>query len=1177
VEKIILSREKPLQVEHLKAIKETKKINVKHIKKMRKKQSPTLSGWTWLRKSTISPTIKLIAIAMLIPMFRTFASNTYGMDIQFTLKMENVPMKRVLRSIEEQTEFTFVYNSKLVDVDQKVNIDVTDRHINEVLNQLFAGTNINYEIIDRHILLSKKNVDNEILAQQQQITVRGQVRDAQGNPLPGVTVVVKGTTQGTITDTEGRYSLSNVPGNAVLIFSFVGMQTVEIAAEGKQQIDVVMEEETIALEEIVAVGYGTQKKANLTGATTSVNMDDVLGDRPVINAATALRGIIPGLQITSGTGEPGAANTIKIRGAMASINGGSPLILVDNVEMNINMINPNDIESVVVLKDAASSAIYGARAAFGVILITTKKGLTDNRFHIDYSCNFAVSTPKNLPKKATPLQTVTLFKDVGLTNWGSNNIDKWIDLLKEYEMNPSIYPDGFTTIDGVRYNLQSHNSIDDMMSSNGFQQSYNVSATGGSSKSSYRMSVGYIDEDGILVTNKDSYNRYNIAGYVNSNAISWLKPELDIKYASSKRKLPETNATYGIWGSAIAFHSYYPIGTTEINNVEYNYNSPSYLIKKSYPTTTDIDNIRLSGKITLIPLKNFNIIGEYTINKQFYENIKFDPIFTYIRAQDNIIEDSTTPANSKFYHTSEKNTYNALNIYSEYTYQYKQNTFKLMAGFNQEKYYWQQFYETRAEMINQNLPSISGGVGDIYVDDAYSEYSVRGGFYRFNYDYAGKYLFETNGRYDGSSKFPKTSRFGFFPSISAGWRISEENFMNWSRNCINNLKFRISWGNIGNQNIAPYSYVPSMAPYVANWLVDNNRVYTLGMPSLVSSSFTWEKVQTLDFGVDLTMLNNRLNVTYDWYQRDTKDMLAEGAELPSVLGASAPKENVANLQTKGWELFIGWRDKINKINYNLGFNLYDSKTKITKFDNHVGLLSQYYVGMNVNEQWGYTTDRYYTEDDFNTDGTLKNGIPKVEGYTPNIGDVLYVDYDGNGIINSGSNTLEDPGDQRIIGDRSRRYQYGITGGIDWKNLTLSFILQGVGKRDVWYSNELFWPWYDEFSTLMSSQLDYWTPENQDAYFPRVYERAKGNTSANRLTQTKYKLNGAYLSIKNITLSYSLPITKLKVNRSSVFFSVEDLYTFDHLPKGMDPEAGVKQRGWTYPFLTKFSLGLNVKF
>lgn len=390
-----------------------------------------------------------------------------------------------------------------------------------------------------------------------------------------------------------------------------------------------------------------------------------------------------------------------------------------------------------------------------------------------------------------------------------------------------------------------------------------------------------------------------------------------------------------------------------------------------------------------------------------------------------------------------------MNIYGNYTKTVGKHDFSAMAGFNQESYTYHEVKSARWDMINDNLPSLSQGTGAYENKEAFSEYRVRGLFYRLNYSFAGKYLFETNGRYDGSSKFPSESRFGFFPSVSAGWRVSEERFMDWSDSFLSNLKLRVSWGNIGNQNVDPYQFVPAMEAFRPNWVVDGSKPTALEPPALVSNSFTWEKVSTLDFGFDLGLFNNRLNMVFDWYRRDTKGMLAPGMELPGVLGAKAPMQNAADLRSKGWEISIDWNDRIGNVSYYLGFNLYDSRTKIMKYDNESQLLGKdadgklyYREGMELGEIWGYHTDRLYTEDDFDVNGNLKPGIPKVEGYNPNPGDVLYVDYNNDGLINNGTNTGLDPGDMRIIGNNTRRYQYGIRGGAAWKGLSLSFILQG---------------------------------------------------------------------------------------------------------------------------------------
>lgn len=1129
----------------------------------------------------------LLTLFMLWTSFYAFAQE----EPKVSIHLKNASLQEVFSSIETQTSYRFSYRETVIDNRKDISLQMENTPVSSVLNQALRGRNLTYKIVSHTSIVITDKV-NQTGNQNRPKKITGIVRDSGGEPVIGASILAEGSTYGTTTDIDGRFSLDVSPGS-LLIFSYIGYQSQKVAVKDKSVLEIVLKEDTELLDEVVVVGYGTQKKQNLTGATTTVNMDKVLGNRPVASTGTALRGVIPGLQISNGNGEPGASNKWSIRGAIGTINegGGSPLVLVDNVEMDIDMLNPNDIESVTVLKDAASSAIYGARAAFGVILITTKKGSRDDSFHLNFNANWAMSTPMNLPKKASPLQTVEMYKNTGDFS-GPQNLDKWINLIKDYNQSPSSYPNGYvmgTEAEGdagIKYSMAETDMIEDMMSSAGFQQIYDVVADGGNKNMSYRMSLGYVNEDGILISSKDSYERYNVTGYIRSDAKPWIKPELDFKYSNSTKKLPETNANFGIWGAAIAFPSYYSIGSGKVDNTAYDYNTPANFIKNAYATNVQLDNLRLTGRITLIPLKDWNVVTEYTLDKKFYNKKSFNPIYTYLRCQDDVLEQSATETTSAYNVTEEKTNYSSFNLYSTYSFGLgERHFFKTMAGFSQESYKWEQLLSRKANMINQDMPSISGGVGEVYSDDNFSSYTLRSGFFRMNYSYADKYLLEVNGRYDGSSKFPTNSRFGLFPSISAAWRISQEPFMQGMEKVLSNLKLRCSYGTIGNQNILPYKWLPGMSIRKAAWYLNGGYVYTLNTPGLVSSSFTWEKVKTLDLGLDASFLQNRLNMTFDWYVRDTNGMLAEGSKKPSVLGTTAPLENTANLRTKGWELAVNYNGSISKdIDYTIGITLYDSKTKITKFDNVSGLLSQHYNGQYINEIWGYETDRYYTEDDFNSDGSLKPGIPYVDGYSrPNPGDVLYIDHDKNGIIDKGQNTLSNPGDRSIIGNSSPRYQYGINGGISYKKLSFSFLLQGVGKRDLWISNELFWPWFDEYSTLMSSQRDYWTKETPDAYFPRVYDKAKKNTSANRLPQTKYLQNGAYLSIRNITVSYKLPkkwLKPVRIAQASVFASGENIATFDHLPDGLDPEAELNRenaRGWTYPYLRKWSAGVKVTF
>lgn len=1130
--------------------------------------------------------VNLLLCGIFIPFGLLHASESRAQRIMISLAKESMTVKEVLEEIVSQSDFDFFYNNAHVDLNRQVSVSDSEEDLFSVLDDVFEGTDVKYVVIDKKIVLSA-NATNQT---PQKHKIQGRVLDASGEPVIGATIKEKETSNGTISDFDGNFVLETASSAPVLEVSYIGYQSQSIAYDGKKPLIITMKEDTQILEEVVVVGYGVQKKANLTGAVSSVEMDEVLGNRPVSSVSEALLGAMPGLQITGTSGQPGAEMSFNIRGTN-SINGGEPLVLVDNVEMDINMLNPEDIESVTILKDAAASAIYGARAAFGVILVTTKKGNLDSSISVNYSNNFSFSRPANMPKKASPRQTVQAYKDMGWVNYRTGeNVDTWLDLLDDYAQNPGDYPEGYANINGLRYQLQETDLFDDMLET-GFQQTHNLSVSGGTKKLSYRMSAGMIKQDGVLVTNNDAYNRYNISSYIRSDVYSWITPELDIKYTKIHSSLPYSAASYGIWGAAVAFPSYFPLGDVEMEDGStLPINTPHNQIILGSPKENDRDNLRVFGKITVTPFKDLKIIGEYTYNRKNAQNSQYNKKYEYANGNSNFNRE-TSVSNSMYKVISGTTDYMALNIYGNYNKTIGKHDISAMAGFNQESYMFHEITSARWDMINDNLPSLSQGTGDYENSESFSEYKVRGLFYRLNYSFDGKYLFETNGRYDGSSKFPSKSRFGFFPSVSVGWRVSEERFMDWSDSFLSNLKLRLSWGNIGNQSIDPYQFVPAMEAYRPNWVVNGTKPTSLLAPSLVSNSFTWEKVSTLDFGLDLGLLNNRLNFTFDWYRRDTKGMLAPGMELPGVLGADAPMQNSADLRTKGWEVSVNWNDRIGNVSYYLGFNLYDSRTKIMKYDNVSQLLGKdangntyYREGMELGEIWGYDTDRLYTEDDFDESGSLKAGIPRVEGYNPNPGDILYIDYDENGIINNGTNTALDPGDMRIIGNNTRRYQYGIRGGIGWKGLSFSFILQGVGKRDLWIMNELFYPQYDEFSTIYDTQLDYWTSENTDSYFPRLYQSAKGNTSANTMTQTRYLQNGSYLSIRNITLSYSLPkkwLTPWGAKNLQVFFSGENLYTFDHLPKGLDPERTVTDelgsRGFTYPYMRQYSFGINLTF
>lgn len=792
----------------------------------------------------------LLLCGMFIPVGILHSAESYGQRVMIDLTAENMTVKEVLEEIESQSDFDFFYNNAHVDLNRQVTVPDKGEELFTILDSVFEGTGLKYVVMDKKIVLSTETETTQVVQQKQKVS--GRVVDASGEPIIGATIKEKGTSNGTISDFDGNFVLEVSP-SSVLEISYIGYQSQSVTSDGSQPLSITLKEDTQTLEEVVVVGYGVQKKANLTGAVSSVKMDEILGDRPVTSVSDALLGAMPGLQITGTSGQPGSEMSFNIRGTN-SINDGNPLVLVDNVEMDINMLNPEDIESVTVLKDAAASAIYGARAAFGVILVTTKKGSTDSSVAINYSNNFSFSRPANMPHKASPMQTVQAYKDMGWVNYRTGeNVDTWLGLLEDYTQNPGNYPEGYATIDGLRYHLQETDLFGDMLET-GFQQTHNISVSGGTKSLSYRMSAGMVKQNGVLVTDKDAYNRYNISSYIRSDIYSWITPELDIKYTKINSSLPYTSGGYGIWGAAVAFPSYFPLGETEVDGVMLPINTPHNLIVSGAPKEKERDNLRIFGKITVTPFKDFKIIGEYTFNRKNSQLLQYDNKFDYANGNSNFNRESSV-ANSKYEITSGVTDYTALNIYGNYTKAIGKHDFSVMAGFNQESYTYHEIKSARWDMINDNLPSLSQGTGAYENKEVFSEYRVRGLFYRLNYSFEGKYLFETNGRYDGSSKFPSGSRFGFFPSVSAGWRISEEHFMDWSDSFLSNLKFRVSWGNIGNQSVNPYQFVPAMEAFRPNWVVNGSKPTALEPPALVSNSFTWEKVSTLDFGFDLGLFN----------------------------------------------------------------------------------------------------------------------------------------------------------------------------------------------------------------------------------------------------------------------------------------------------------------------------------
>lgn len=1030
-----------------------------------------------------------------------------------------------------------------------------------------------------------------------------------GEPIIGATVLEKGnTTNGTITDIDGNFTI-NLPANATLSISYIGYITQEIQVGYQTSFKVVLKDDTKTLDEIIVVGYGSQKKANLTGAVSSVKMDEALGDRPLLNAADALQGAVPGLFVSNGGNAPGTSKSFQIRGAYSLGvknsdgtygNTIKPLVLIDNVEGDIDMINPEDIESINVLKDAASAAIYGARAAGGVILVTTKRPKGASRFELNYNNNFAFGKAVNLPKQAPLMDYLQAYLDCGYSDayWslGSPSVSKWMEYLTAYQKDPSsfntvgdgIYVDEF----GVPYYLNEKDLYKNFMETS-FQMTHNISASGGTDKLRYRISGGYNSNDGVLISDRDKFERMNVNSFISADVTKWFTQEITMSYAHSLQTSP--GGMGGVYNTRLV--SYYPEGElpASVNTLadeDLPLFTPRNQILYSNPVNNKNDNPRIFLKSILKPLKGLEAVFEYTFDKNIYDYHWYTGQYDYTTIQGGSSKSFVDDYLRKY---KQHTNYNSINVYATYNKDFGNHHFKVMAGFNQESSYQETLDTYSYNQAVLDVPAMSSGTGTIKATDSYSEYAIRGGFFRVNYNYLDKYLLEVNGRYDGSSKFPKSSRFGFFPSVSAGWQIAQERFMNSTRHWLDGLKLRASYGVIGNQNINPYTFTPSMSVNnkATSWIIDDTYVTSISsLPALVSQNFTWEKVGTINVGLDVNLFNNRLSGVFEWYQRNTNGMLAPGVQLPAVVGASAPYQNTADMRTRGWELSLNWRDQIGKVGYRIGFNLSDYKSEIIKYDDNAAtkLLSSYYPGQTLGEIWGYVVDGYYTVDDFvdTSSWQLKEGVTSINGYNVRPGDVKFKnlrdDDTSTNVITSGDNTFDNPGDRKVIGNTTPRYQYGINLGMNYAGFDLNVILQGTGKRDYWISNVLTFPMNgDNFVPLFEGLSDYWMPKDPDngdwsavnpnAKYPRIYGN-RGNSGSNLRQSDKYLSDASYLRIKNITLSYKLPkkwVNQIFLNQMKAFVSIENVATFTSLPSGIDPE----RIEWNYPAFRTVSFGVNI--
>ena len=1027
---------------------------------------------------------------------------------------------------------------------------------------------------------------------QQNGVCNGVVTDTTGETVIGASVVVKGTTNGTITGLDGDFSLSGVTKGSILVVSFVGYQNTEVKWNG-QPLTIVLKEDTKVLDEVVVVGYGTQKKANLSGAVAAVD-GKVLQDRPSTNIGQGLQGVVPNLNITMNNGgAPGATSSFNIRGN-TSLNGGSPLVLVDNVQMDANLVNPDDIESISVLKDAASASIYGARAAYGVILITTKKGKKSDKPTVSLSATGYWQSPALTFHNVNSMQYLTMMDEAYQNDGGSGHYFKSqvYQYAEDYFNGKYDSPVFFdTAYDTYKYGYCGNTDWWDELYKTSFSQIYTANISGGNDRTTYYASVSMNDQGGILKAGDDKYNKYNANVNISSNITKWLNVSAKIAHTYTDELHP-TGGTTAMNSTAYSGLSSYsgmmkgdlsPLMPVKHPDGHYagqgSYTNPVAIMEQGGNAQYKQNDLWMTGAVKITPIKGLVINADYTWNfygKSSNQHVQNFYDYTAVPGTENYYP-WTNPSSVTV--TNNDDYYNAFNAFAEYTFSLKEkHNFKVMVGYNQENKHKKYHYAGRKNLIDSSNPSLNLAYGDMAMNGSETHWSVNGFFARINYDYKGKYLLELNGRYDGSSKFPHGDRYAFFPSASVAWRVSEEKFWEPIRGWFDNFKLRASYGSLGNQALdeSRYGNFPYLATYGINTkygaLLNGTRPVAVSVPGLVSASFTWETVNQIDFGFDASFFGGRLNTSFDWYRRNTKDMLTAGQALPAVLGTSVPQENAADMKTVGWEVSLEWNDRLsNGFGYHIKGVLSDYQASITKFSNPTKLLGTHYVGEKLNEIWGYVSNGLFQSDE----DAKAADQSYLSGGSWGAGDVKYEDLNNDGKIDIGKNTLDDSGDRKIIGNSTPRYSYGITAGFDYKGFDFEMFWQGIGKRDYWLGGSQFWGFTDEWCTPLTSSLDYWTEDNRDAYFPRLHHY--GVNGGNHQVSTRYLQNAAYLRLKNVVLGYTIPrsITeKVKISRLRVFVQGENLLTFTPLIDSYDPET---LNNMTYPINKKISVGLNLTF
>lgn len=1235
-----------------------------------------------------SKILKIMKLTTVLMMAMCVHLSAINADAQLvSLHEQESELSQVILKIREQTGYNFLFSTEVLAKANKVTVNFEEWALQKALDAIFQEQPLTYSIIEQTIVIKdapEKKIENmgllslpeQYIAEEGEdelaAVIQGIVTDESGVPLIGVNILVKGTTRGTTTGFNGEYQLE-AELQDTLTFSYVGFRTVQIPVDGRTTIDLVMQEDIARLDELVVVGYGLQKRSDVTGAVTDVDMRK-LESRPIADVGRGLQGLVPGLSVRIPSGEVGSDPLMRIRGFIGSIAGSSePLILVDNVEIpSIQLVNPNDIESISVLKDAASSSIYGAKAAFGVILITTKKGAETEGVNLTYSNNLSLQSPftkidvagvdglqytldahKNM-KASGPAGGFWRVDDEsmkGIREWQEKygSTIKWND--------PVVYGRDWYYDGSDKFGLRIFDPVEAMVNEQTFNQQHNLSLNGRSNNTKYNASFGFLDQNGMMKPAKhDDFKRLTGNLSVSTKVSDFMSVRGRVLYSDRTKRYPNSLTGFGAdqWLYLYRWSRLFPTGALEHGE---EVRDPYFDTKNAHTASLNKTYTNLNFGTTIDLSDNWKVNADYTYDiRKTGENTSLpsvtarEPWYTpvawndeegnriYVDEEGNITESGGVPAyrfplvnyitkeQSNIFMSSLEEHRHTFNAFTTYNLNINRNVFKFTGGSNIVGNKWESHWSRKTELIDNDNPQFNFAVGNETVGGGANWDSQVGFFGRVNYVFADKYLLEGNLRYDATSKFPSHLRWRWYPSFSAGWILTNEEFMSGLDGILSHAKIRGSWGSIGDQSVSNSLYLSTMSITKNSWLNSSgDQFFQMGTPNPISAGISWQDIESLNLGTDLRFLDNRIGLEFDWFERKTNNMIIPGESLPATYGASAPQGNYGNLRTRGFEISMDVTHYFdNGIRLNVGANLSDAVTDITKaadwntpWENR-RIDNTFVTGKRYGDIYGYVTDRLFQKEDFvyDEDGShvretiVWEGTGKVTnklaGNNPvyqtvfedgNIlmispGDVKFVDVDGDGYITPGKGTFGDPGDRVVVGNIMPRYEYGMRVGVGYKSFDLNISGQGVGQRKMWGAGQLAIPGFHVKDGAMPQAIasDYWTEERTDAFYPRAWNLGGSNSGFVMVPQTRYMLDMAYFRIKNITLGYQLPpatLSRLKLTQARVYISLENMITFDKL-RGLpiDPEEisghsmlrdnyNLGRTGTGNPTFKIMSLGFNI--